>query len=1107
MLRLLTIIRVFFQGHGAAILEKIFAKAAVDGTKAVGKKLLKKKAPESSGSDTLSEKLDLLIDQLQQEPEKTNREIAQELKPLVSSLHVDTAYDSLNTLRKTTNIKHQYTLAVIDYLRACCSLYVDQIDAVEEYEQAYREMIGSGRMDPDIQAGMVFVHCFRKEEKDALRLARGLKRLNKNDIWVKIPELVFSQDLDAALAKEPESIRNNVTILYYTTWLRNKNETLGVDIPTFKVTLPQHMCFENIPVWMFNFTVLLNRFLEEWDNMVFEEALEAGPACKELNEYATRFIALKSKTELKDLNSNIKLFYFITSFVIRKDLASLDSILSVEGYNMNDAFRVLAYATFIEKAGKDDNGAKAIMAADGVPLDFRSFHYRFYLASKTGDCEYAVETLKQLVAQGEMMPACYLVFFLVLLVRYPDDLKGFIDKVKIPNGTDTRVFREICRCLCKDSTDVDYLVKNLGATSPCFMPFIAIALHNAGAPDVAINIFDRFAKPDEVGLGPLVYLELLKKNEETVRLDNYLKSRREKGFDRNALFLNEEYIIASKQSDYARALEISEACVKLSPDNNAYLISLLFDLSRNGLVDRIKEIAPRLKDADLSEEEVYTVFGILQEVKLFEESIDFLYTQIESRHPSSERLLILFQDFGTNSNSKSFVCQEYDTVQQGLYVSYTHNGERRDEIFYPGKRTACLEGKKVGESIKLLDKLGREDEYVILSVHNKYKLLLDRINHDIEDNQFDSAFAVSGDDVKKDDSFVDNLRKVLGISEEDEKHRESCIEEYKQGRLSLGVFIKKNETIAGLYERLFGSFFIYSTPAFWYDFKNIHVDGKTFVLDLSALIVLFEIHLKFGIEYEIPLVVPRGIVSLLESTLLEQSSGLCGNVSQEVQGRLRQLDGLTEDSWFTTRVKGLIAWTKEAITIKNVPEMAALDTDEFIGQSIYQMKMIEAFALAYNEDGVLVTDDKSLSPFSSESFPIISTDLILSKYCQGNYPDIVKFLINCGFVGFDIDAEYVIEQYDKYSAGQPSSYLCCKENFDCQILRCQAEIELCNHIYGKTTITDADKQEVESILLHMFEDPEAPGFRGYMNAACMVFPGFKKAIEDVFGLSNDDDDS
>lgn len=1086
----------------------------MDHVKKLYKRVFHKKDIVPIDSETMDKKLDSFTEKMTLEAVRNNREIAQQCLPLIHSLKVKTAHKALEKLRSNTLESQLLTLSEIDYFLGCSSRFVNQDLAIIEYERAYNERVGSGSpVPPEMRAAMIYSLCAKGDKELAFNHVRGLRSHTSDDIWTVIPELVFADDFDATLARMPVDVRKNPTILYYSLlFKKDPKETFGVNVSTYKVSVPETLTDDNLPEWLFGFSVLISRFLREWDEMLYSNVLKAGPACIELNEYAESFIELLGKTELGLPNPDIKLFSLVTDCIIY-DLEQewLTEMLHIGCTRLMHPFRLQAYATFYERVGFVAQ-AKQFLAGENIQSNSRLFNYRFYLAFRTSDFQYALDTLKRLIDQKEKMPACYLGFLLIMIGKDPDTFKEYIDDILVVSDIDARAFREICHCFFQETYDSQFLFENVDDISSSLRPFVAIALDKVGHPEQSIDIYDRFARPDEIGLAPTVYFHLLKKNQENIRLDEFLKKRREKGFTDNEDFLLEEHTLASLQNDYERTLAITEALLELSPDNPGYLASYVFSLSRTNHVDRIKEIVPRLKQIRFEEELVRTVFGLLQEVKLYEESIDFLYTQIESYFPSSQVLLLLFQDFGSNSNSKDFVCQSYDTVEEGSYVTYTHNGEERNETIDSGQRTACLIGKSMGETVTQTDKLGREDVYTILAVHNKYKRLLDRINDDIEDNKFDDAFSVSKEDYAKVENFEDNLRHVLGVSEKDEQIREESRERYKAGVLPLGSFINNDQTIASIYERLFSpSFFIYTPPTFINDIRlGDDLTCKAFVLDLPALVLLYEVHLKFGFDYELPFIISRGAISLLESTILEQSSGLCGKIPLDIIRRLHPQEDNLGETWFETRIRGLLAWVNETISIEEVPAMANFNPQLISILSYYNQILTQASILMCEDNRIMVSEEITLLNSQSDDVSIVSANWLLHNYYQDRYPEIAKFLLECGYVGIDLESDYVFEQYEKYANGQPSTYLCCKENFGYQSLPVTAEIQLCKSIYEKETVTDADKLEVKSILTNLLEKDNNPHLRGVLGAACACYPALKKALEDALDISSDnqqDEDS
>ena len=498
----------------------------IEGAKTIKDKRLRKNALVPVDAESLKGMIDSLRHELSLESDTSNREMAKQVSPLIMDLKVITAHEMLATLRENTHSSNLHTLSVIDNLMGCCSRFVDCSLAAEEYERAYREMIGASRNERMILADHVFSLCVQCKKDDALFYAKGLRSYDPKNIWGLIPQLAYADNFDAALAQMPEIVRNNPTFLYYSTLFKeDRKETLGVDIDSYKVSMPEDLTYENIPQWLFGFSVLITRFLREWDERLFSDEIEPGPACKEFHDHVCDFLNLRETTELPVLNPDIELFSLVTDYIIYGNRSCLDEIIKVECTEQMVPFRYLAYATFFEKAGFVEE-AKEYMAREKVLCDSRSFAYRFYLAYITHDAGYAVQALKQLVTQQVRMPSSYLEYLLILICGDAASYKEYFDSIPIINDIDARVFRELCSAFNDEKFDIDYLRDNVEKASPSLQPFIAMALYCEDDLQAAIDIFDKYANPRGSGVTAVMYFTLLKEINEYARLDLFLKERR-----------------------------------------------------------------------------------------------------------------------------------------------------------------------------------------------------------------------------------------------------------------------------------------------------------------------------------------------------------------------------------------------------------------------------------------------------------------------------------------------------------------------------------------------------------------------------------------------------
>ena len=281
-------------------LKEVAIAFATEGLKAGCKRLFrwKKKNSVLNAMELQDSKIDYLISLFKTNPNATIREIAQQLNGLISTLHVRTAHDVLLKLRSNIPTSDQYTLSIVDYTLGCCSRYYNKESCMAEYDKAYREMIGAERYVPDIIAGKLYCHCLNNKKEEALRMANALKDFDRTQVWAWIPILFFAENTKEEYDQLPNDIKANPVVLATACMLHRGYVDLCVDIFKYQVHSPDTLEYENIPIWIFNLSILINRYIREWDRDAFAGNTPIGPWGKELFEYSSRFITLVEKTEL-----------------------------------------------------------------------------------------------------------------------------------------------------------------------------------------------------------------------------------------------------------------------------------------------------------------------------------------------------------------------------------------------------------------------------------------------------------------------------------------------------------------------------------------------------------------------------------------------------------------------------------------------------------------------------------------------------------------------------------------------------------------------------------------------------------------------------------------
>ena len=1081
--------------HLIAFFREVLIAFATDGAKAGIKRIVRGMKKEAT--NTLEAKIDYLINQSKSTSNATIREITQNLNGLISSLHVCTAHEILLKLRPNIPTSDLYTLSIVDYALGCCSRYISKEACLAEFDRAYKEMIGAQRYDPDIIAGKIYCICVEKNKTEASRMACGLKGNDRMHPWAWIPELAMADDMKDAYNKLPNEIKANPIVLSTASILNRSNDDFCVDIFQYNVQFPESLEFENIPVWIFNLNILVNRYIQEWDADAFTGDTPIGPKGTELYDYSSRFINLIEKTELGGLSTDVKLFNLITGYKKNKDEATLEKIKQSKPSPHFLLIKQISYALFLANKDRFED-AKSYLKGDEIVNDAIIYNVRFYLAVASFDEEYAKETLHQLVKKNIQMTGSMLVYLLMAIKDCTNTLIGEARQVSINDVIDNHVYTELLNSFHKEAVNTGYLLDHRGDAALGLRPFMAMALFDNGHKNEAIDLIESCVRDGCVDFCSNIYFNLLKQSKSYSRLDKFLRKMRESGYTENPDWLREEYLLAEKEEDFPRMLKIAEALYLLAPKNASYFTCYFIMQYRNGNFDKVKTLSNNIYDYEFSPEEISNIFYTMLLSDLVDESVDFLYYYVH-KLGANEQLYLLYHSACMNPKTAVIIRKEYDVVEDGSYVHYMHNGKSLSDVIIKGQRTDCMIGKKKGEVATIQDRLGRDENYEVISIFNKYYQLLEEIYKAFSENKFQTAFSFTIEDLTAGGSLLEGLAKLTGHNKEWQDAYNRDLNEYKQGRKSLYAFFHSENYIEELYNNLFGTFKVYNIPRndfeFLYKRNEINLEEMEFVLDLSSLILLYEIHLKFGIDYTKKFVIPQGITHQINSTIAKEEYGMQAGIFKTAVEKLAPIN-IERESWFLTRLKGLKQWIEDMITVEQVHEMVDVDmgADSLFGRSRYLTLEYQSIALTMRGGRVFVSEDMVMPAVYGIAFPVADVNLYMALFHPDNYTDVSHFFIESDIYGGDIDVKYFLDQYEKDVQGKENSFVNCKENVSFCLCLYPVILNFCSLVLTKSTITPGDKFVVDSLLRSMFSRYEQRTALSILTSAIKQLPHMKQIL-------------
>lgn len=1006
-----------------------------------------------------------LLQGLAKETTAIIRDAADELEPLIKTLHVNTAHQVLDNLRTTVKADDRKTLSRIDFYRGCCSRYINKDQCLSEYNHAWQEMVDDGVYDPEIVGAKIYVHCINKDQKDATLAANKLKSINRTNIWAWIPDLLFSEDLITAYESLPRDI-DRLLVLANSCMLGNNTKSLGVDINTYNVQLPENLTYDNIPLWSFNISVLINRFFPEWNQSAVDAATKPGEATQKLFYATTKLLNLQAKTELPNLLTDLDFWHAISSCQIDPSDELLDTLKNCKCSADVEEYRVIAYANILLRQERFDEAKKYLSQTIITPA---VLNQRFLLSLQTADPHYAVETFNMAAKTQVSFPGQLIIYALSAIKNFSEYVSQEAPKLVVDGDLAKQVYQQICKHFAGETVDIQFLLENRNNFDHPYKPFVAIVLHANQHIDEGLELMKSCMPSDKIELVNCMYVDLLEQTPtHAAELYEYLRFVREHlKYTENHRWIRIEYALAARLADFPRMLAVSKILHEDAPADPQYFICYLQSLVHSEDTEAVKSLIDKLHQYTFNPSQVHFVYSQLVLAGYPQSAIEFLYNACLV-HPTNEELSLCFFNAGVNPSTAAIINQEYDEITNGLYVHYTVNGESKTTLIDEANRHAFLIGYKKGDTIEQPDWRGKTESFHIESIHNKYFQLSERIYKDIADNKYTAIKSIQyTDEELKSGSTIDELFRLTGQDQNYQNRHQQTLRQYKNGEMSLLAFLKDDSLVADLYNILFGDFKVYGFTIA--DFDNLYKTQETEittlqpVLDLPSVILLYELERKFHFTIGQEFIVPRILVHHLEISLQNEMHGAPHGIYQMVVNRLVPTNNT--ESWLISRLKDLLAWINENAQIEDTSERLNQNQDVF-KESQYLTLFYDCFSLV-KPGRVLVCADKTMVKTFAKHVPVADINYLLNENEQ--YTAISHFFMEVDIYGGDIDTEYVFSEYVKFTSGKPSRFPQCKENLQLCPNLYQVTLEVCDRVSRSPIINAADNLIVDELMSSLFQ--------------------------------------
>lgn len=619
-------------------------------------------------------------------------------------------------------------------------------------------------------------------------------------------------------------------------------------------------------------------------------------------------------------------------------------------------------------------------------------------------------------------------FEITCLIRYTEDF----DEEKLHEG-----LQELVK-----ENNFDYNYKDL----------LAENLQNLGKTVEAIEFIRTYLDKTKISPSLRFYIllleKLLAKNKESGRgiykeLLQLLTFYRSNIIEADEELLGIEHNLNLAKNDWKEVKNIDFVLYKSFPSKERYLFFYLISLEKLQLFDEIKEVSKSISENFANES-----IGVQVSKLLLRNNIDktkgaqIMYNiALEPSNTEARKFYLgISHLFGED------FFKQYDTVEKGLWVKYSINIDKIEEVKIV-KTTGIqkeLLGRKVGDKfVRETSLTGGLNTIEVLNVYNDALKLHYDIQKEAQNPMNDLGFA-SLQIPEKIEDFEKFLIQQFGPQQSQEKvFKEKLLNDYYNYRIGFTEIIRsvfRNNPIEAYLvltsyrETKFTTLPVLST--------KVIQDKRDFGLDFTSLMLFFYLDKDLDFKFTDKFKVSYVIKEWTELLLIEEKSskGHVASINIDLEKITRFL---VPENYKENRIaffESLLDWIDNNCIIDLVEEKLDISykLDENLTDNDFTMKlMVDNMHLCMRENNHLISSDSSLYLFQVKSNlhnNIISPEKYLLRFFPNKCnTEFYRYLLRANYIGIDINLDTLKNEFHAMLVGNENYFNRCLENLSYSI--------------------------------------------------------------------------
>lgn len=973
---------------------------------------------------------DLILERL----DKANSASIKHLLPVfrkdIEALNVKSANQYLDKIQEEVKLNYpndKALLASIYCYKARCVRFIKGVDSKPIFEKAYALMSESGEIIPEVVEGALFVNCIKRNFEVSKQLAKDLYEIDSNNPWCLVPQLLFSDDYEKECRQIPDSIQKTYAIGIVVTLGGTTAQSFGFDISTYKINPLESITYDNIPLWILNLSVALTRFVQTL-TLTMNATDEQKCCIGELFELTDKYLKLLQNTQLDNFLPESKYVHAYTAFMQDKDTKWIDEIKDTDYSKEHKELYYLLYANMLYVSGRYD---EAMLLLQGYGDDAKAsiLNYRMVIAAATANAQEFKDVFVFAAAHRTIIPDHLAALFYDVTRVYYTEIKEQAKDLVFEENLTHKLYQEYLNYNAGVAVDVDFLKNNESSFDLFLLPFIAQIYSDRLGIDEAVNLLKPYV--DVARRSPITrsYIEYLRKEKKyTQELYHLLQNIRNNGIIEDDLLSLELAIAENGIQDYKVCLEITTLFIERHPDDGDVLWHHLMALSNNvGNNEEIRAYKEKLIRVELPVYAISSIFNIYHIIDENAFALELLYQYIQKTR--NQDLREFFYHRSLHHDFSSLIYNTKKQIELTDYVEVKEEGITGYVEVTDGSVYETLVGKGVGDICKLEN---HDQTFVeIIEIHNKYFKLAKDVAEDVYENRAKTMWSININDEDFKNDPLGTLMRLAGNTEETREAEKSSLNDYRKGEHPIFSFLHGENPIAGYYELLFGDFMVCGFPneTLGEVFKEEHsVDHYKIVLDLSSLILMHEVSVRYGLNVSIKFLLPLKILNVIKGCKLNEEKGFPSMFTDRVRNNVSLTITDSTKSTLWNKLNMLEKWIRENCQLENVEEKLNYDFSHLKSKELNLED--ESVMLAIRKGNLLLTENWFWTSKFFNLFPSMNVGnwLYLSNF--NKYNDYAEWVFRMNHMGVPMTAEQIVIQYEEFAKGNTNYYNACLSNID-----------------------------------------------------------------------------